>query len=75
MQNWVVAETEGLDLGDLRLNKRYRSILEELGDKPAMSIPAACGGWSETDSGSPNQNPVPWILNQDSETFRLSIIS
>jgi hypothetical protein len=48
MQNWVVAETEGLDLGDLRLNKRYRSISEELGDKPAMSIPAACGGWSET---------------------------
>jgi hypothetical protein len=48
MQTWVAAETEGLDLGDTRLNKRCRSILKDLGDKPAMSIPAACGGWSET---------------------------
>lgn len=48
MQTWVELEMEGLDLGDGRLNKRCRSILEDLGDKPAMSIPAACGGWSET---------------------------
>ena len=48
MQTWVDVETEGLDLGDVRLDSRCRSILRDLGDKPAMSIPAACGGWSET---------------------------
>ena len=42
------AELAGIDLGDARLNRRSRRLLERLGDKPMPSIPAACGGWAET---------------------------
>ena len=41
-------ELYGIDLGDQRLNRRARRLLERLGDKPLVSIPAACNGWSET---------------------------
>jgi hypothetical protein len=34
--------------GDRRLNRRARRVLAKLGDKPTVSIPAACGGWRET---------------------------
>lgn len=44
----LAAEFEGLDLGDVRLNRRARTLLTRLGDKPTASIPAACGGWDET---------------------------
>jgi hypothetical protein len=44
----LAAELDGIDLGDLRLNRRARRVLATLGDKPTASIPAACGGWSET---------------------------
>ncbi len=44
----LVAELEGIDLGDARLNRRARRVLAKLGDKPTVSIPAACGGWDET---------------------------
>ena len=38
----------GVDLGDERLNKRAVKLLGQLGEKPSLSIPAACGGWAET---------------------------
>ena len=44
----LAAELDGIDLGDQRLNRRARRVLAKLGDKPTVSIPAACGGWSET---------------------------
>jgi hypothetical protein len=44
----LVAELETIDLGDARLNRRARRVLAKLGDKPTVSIPAACGGWDET---------------------------
>jgi hypothetical protein len=44
----LAAELDGVDLGDQRLNRRARRILAKLGDKPTVSIPAACGGWGET---------------------------
>ena len=44
----LIAEFEGLELGDVRLNRRARKVLARLGDKPTASIPAACGGWDET---------------------------
>jgi hypothetical protein len=44
----LAAELDGIDLGDWRLNRRARRVLAKLGDKPTVSIPAACGGWSET---------------------------
>ncbi len=44
----LAAELTAIDLGDRRLNRRARRMLEKLGDKPTVSIPAACGGWGET---------------------------
>ena len=44
----LAAEFEGIDLGDARLNRRAKKVLTRLGDKPTVSIPAACGGWDET---------------------------
>ena len=41
-------ELNGLDVGDKRLTKRSIQVLEALGSAPQESIPAACGGWSET---------------------------
>ena len=40
----LAAEFEDIDLGDVRLNRRARKVLARLGDKPTVSIPAACGG-------------------------------
>lgn len=47
-RDWVVEELATLDLGDERLNKRAEVLLSLLGDKPGVSIPAACNGWAET---------------------------
>ena len=44
----LAAELAGISLGDKRLNRRARRLLDKLGDKPTVSIPAACGGWGET---------------------------
>ena len=44
----LAAELEGIELGDARLNRRAKKVLSRLGDKPTVSIPAACGGWDET---------------------------
>lgn len=44
----LVDELGTIDLGDARLNRRARRLLQSLGDKPMPSIPAACGGWAET---------------------------
>jgi hypothetical protein len=50
MQTWVEEELETADIGDERLNSRYCIILDQLSKKPSVSIPAACGGWSDTQS-------------------------
>ncbi len=44
----LAAELTAIELGDRRLNQRAQRVAEKLGDKPTVSIPAACGGWSET---------------------------
>ncbi len=44
----LAEELCGIDLGDQRRNRRSRRLLERLGDKPMVSIPAACNGWRET---------------------------
>jgi hypothetical protein len=44
----LAEELAGIDLGDQRLNRRARRVLAKLGEKPTLSIPAACGGWRET---------------------------
>jgi hypothetical protein len=45
---WTEAEFEGLDLGDARLNKRARILMERLAAEPTASVPNACNGWGET---------------------------
>ena len=44
---WVQEEISGVDLEDERLNKRLGKLLSDLGDRPTLSIPAACGGRAE----------------------------
>ena len=45
---WIENELAGLDLGDERLDKRCRLVLERITADPQASINAACNGWSET---------------------------
>ena len=44
----IAEELEGVDLGDKRLNKRSKKVLDALAANPEASINAACQGWSET---------------------------
>jgi hypothetical protein len=44
----LAAELTMSDWGDQRRNRRAEKGLEALGEKPTVSIPAACGGWDET---------------------------
>jgi len=46
--SWAAEEFRSIDLGDKRLNKRAFLLAEQLAAKPTASIPAACGGWAET---------------------------
>src|SRR5436309_259125 len=48
MQPWIALETQAVDFGDERLDARFQVLLEQLSDKPSLSIPAACGGHAET---------------------------
>ena len=48
MTSWAEEEVKTAALGDQRLNKRLVKILDHLGQPPQISIPAACGGWTET---------------------------
>lgn len=45
---WTETEFEQLDLGDARLNKRARMLMERLAADPTASVPKACNGWGET---------------------------
>lgn len=44
----IAEELAGIDLGDERLNKRGKKVLEALAANPEASINAACQGWKET---------------------------
>lgn len=48
MSHWAYDEVKTADLGDQRLDHRLAQVLEQLGQHPQLSIPAACGGWTET---------------------------
>jgi hypothetical protein len=47
-KQWIADEFSGMDLGDERLNKRARILMERMSAKPTASIPMACNGWAET---------------------------
>lgn len=44
----IAAELDGIYLGDERLNRRSKRLLESLAGNPEASINAACDGWSDT---------------------------
>jgi hypothetical protein len=44
---WAREEMATAQLNDKRLNQRLTQLLSDLGDRPAASIPAACGGHTE----------------------------
>jgi hypothetical protein len=45
--DWALEESALSNFGDERLDARMAIVLSELGSRPTMSIPAACGGHSE----------------------------
>lgn len=47
-QQWTEQEFAALDLGDARLDKRAKKLMERLAANPTASIPEACDTWSET---------------------------
>lgn len=51
-QRWTDEEFAELDLGDARLNKRTRKLMETFTAKPTTSIPDACDSWTETHAAS-----------------------
>jgi transposase-like protein/transposase Tn5 family protein/DDE family transposase len=44
---WAEHEMKQANLEDQRLNKRLKQLLSVLGERPQLSIPAACGGYAE----------------------------
>lgn len=44
---WALDEMNGVDLNDKRLNERLKKLLSDLGERPTLSIPAACGTAAE----------------------------
>jgi hypothetical protein len=44
---WAIEESAGAHFGDKRLDKRLSILLSDLGNRPILSIPAACGGRAE----------------------------
>jgi hypothetical protein len=45
---WAKEESAGAHFGDERLDDRMAILLSDLGNRPHLSIPAACGGRAET---------------------------
>ena len=47
---WARDEVAGARFGDKRLDERFAILLSDLGDRPILSIPAACGGRAEMEA-------------------------
>jgi Transposase DNA-binding len=48
MSDAIADELAGINLGDERLNKRSKHLLEAFAANPEASINAACDGWGDT---------------------------
>ncbi len=48
MEKWAAKELSGVDLGDLRRNKRLIKIVEDLAAQPDSSVPQASGNMAAT---------------------------
>ena len=44
----IADELQGINLGDIRLNKRSKQVIEALAANPEASINASCEGWNDT---------------------------
>ncbi len=47
MQEWILEETAGADLGDERLDRRFQTVLDTMSQKPSLKFPAGCNGRAE----------------------------
>src|SRR5215471_8696601 len=45
---WFERELAGCKLADARLDKRLRTLLEQIGDAVGESVPMACQDWANT---------------------------
>jgi hypothetical protein len=71
----IAEELAGIDLGDERLNKRGKKVLEALASNPEGSINAACQGWKETLAAyrffdNPGVSPEPLLSPHREATLR-----
>lgn len=48
MDRWILEEFASLNVGDIRLDHRIKTLLNTLSYSPHDSIPAACKSWAET---------------------------
>jgi Transposase DNA-binding len=46
--SWIEQETAGCEFEDARLGRRFRNLLEQIGDAVGESIPLACQDWANT---------------------------
>jgi hypothetical protein len=46
--SWIHREIAGCELADVRLGRRLRNLLEQIGDAVGESIPLACEDWANT---------------------------
>lgn len=46
--SWASQEMASVAMGDERLDKRAKQVLERMSDQPMNSLPTACHGWAET---------------------------
>ena len=47
-QDWTEEELSYADLGDKRLDQRFKKLLKDLSSNPRGNIPNCCDGWTET---------------------------
>lgn len=45
---WIDREIAACEFSDARLGKRFRNLLEQIGDAVGASIPMACQDWTNT---------------------------
>src|SRR5579863_7655660 len=48
MASWIDAELAGCKFADIRLNKRFRTLVERLSEGVGETIPMACQDWANT---------------------------
>jgi len=48
MSDAIASELDGINLGDERLNKRSKHLLEALATNSEASVNAVCNGWGDT---------------------------